>query len=95
LCERVTWDSRKISSTEWESYHSLYLDVEPPKIDVFIVNRSDGPATGAGETAITLVAGAIGNAIYDAIGIRLREVPFTADRIKAAVFSSASANQMV
>lgn len=95
LCERVTWDSRKITSTDWESYHSLYLDVEPPKIDVFIVNRSDGPATGAGETAITLVAGAIGNAIYDAIGIRLREVPFTADRIKAAVFSSASANQMV
>lgn len=42
------------------------------------------PATGAGETAITVVAAAIGNAIFDAAGIRLREMPFTADRVRAA-----------
>ena len=40
---------------------------------------------GAGETAITLTAAAIGNAVFDATGARLREVPFTADRVKAAL----------
>ena len=95
LCERVTWDGRKITSTDWESYQSLYLDMETPEINVVIVNRADGPATGAGETAITLVAAAVGNAIYDATGIRLREVPFTPDRIKAAVKKSTAENQLV
>jgi nicotinate dehydrogenase subunit B len=43
------------------------------------------PATGAGETAITVVPAAIGNAIFDATGVRLREVPFTAERVRAAL----------
>jgi CO/xanthine dehydrogenase Mo-binding subunit len=46
------------------------------------------PATGAGETAITVVAAALGNAIFDAAGIRLREVPFTAERVKTALQGS-------
>jgi isoquinoline 1-oxidoreductase len=46
----------------------------------------NGPsAVGAGETAITIVAAAVGNAIFDATGARVREVPFTADRIAAAL----------
>ena len=44
---------------------------------------------GAGETSITLVAAAIGNAIFDATGVRIRQVPFTAERIKAALASRA------
>jgi nicotinate dehydrogenase subunit B len=52
---------------------------------VVLVNRPDKEATGAGETAITVVAGAIGNAIFDATGARIRQVPFTQDRIKAAL----------
>ena len=40
---------------------------------------------GAGETTITLIAAAIGNAIFDATGARVREVPFTPDRIRAAL----------
>jgi CO/xanthine dehydrogenase Mo-binding subunit len=40
---------------------------------------------GAGETAITIVAAAVGNAIFDATGVRLREVPFTPERVKAAL----------
>jgi nicotinate dehydrogenase subunit B len=42
------------------------------------------PATGGGELAITLAAAAIGNAIFDATGIRLREAPFTSQRVKDA-----------
>jgi CO/xanthine dehydrogenase Mo-binding subunit len=43
------------------------------------------PETGAGETAITVVAGAIGNAIFDATGLRLRQIPFSSESVKAAL----------
>jgi hypothetical protein len=48
-------------------------------------NRSDVEAMGAGETAITVTAAALGNAIFDATGARLRQVPFTPARVKAAL----------
>lgn len=47
------------------------------------------PATGAGETAITVTPAAIGNAIFDATGARLRDLPFTPDRVKAALRTTA------
>jgi nicotinate dehydrogenase subunit B len=81
LGECVTWDERRVTSVDWRSYKSLYLGMELPVIEVVLVDRLDVPATGAGETAITLVAGAIGNAIFDATGARVREVPFTAERV--------------
>jgi CO/xanthine dehydrogenase Mo-binding subunit len=85
LGERVTWDSRKVTSFDWETYNSLYLDLAAPKIKVVIVDRTNVPALGAGETAITLVAAALGNAIFDATGVRLREAPFTAERVRAGL----------
>ncbi len=85
LGEEVTWDDRRITSVDWQTYHSLYLDIEVPETEVILINRTDVPATGAGETAITVVPAAIGNAIFNAAGIRLREVPFTAERVKAAL----------
>jgi CO/xanthine dehydrogenase Mo-binding subunit len=88
LLEEIKWDNKRITSTDWESYNSLYLDLELPVITVTMINRSDVPATGAGETAITVVPAAIGNAIFDATGIRLREVPFTAERVRAALLAS-------
>ena len=59
------------------------LDV--PAIESVLINRPDVEATGAGETAITIVAAAIGNAIFDATGARIRQVPFTPERVKAAL----------
>jgi nicotinate dehydrogenase subunit B len=56
-----------------------------PAIESVLINHADGEAMGAGETAITIVAAAVGNAIFDATGVRIREVPFTADRVKAAL----------
>ena len=52
-----------------------------------LIDRTDVPAMGAGETAITVVAAAIGNAIFDATGIRIRQVPFTPERLKRALVS--------
>jgi CO/xanthine dehydrogenase Mo-binding subunit len=85
LGEEVTWDDHNVTSIDWRTYHSLPLGFSVPKMDVVLLNRSDVPATGAGETAITVVAGAIGNAIFDATGARLRQVPVTPERIKAAL----------
>lgn len=85
LVEEVTWNNKQVTSTDWETYPSLYLDLKVPTIDVVLLDRRDVPATGAGETAITVAPAAIGNAIFDAIGIRLRELPFTAERLRAAI----------
>ena len=85
LVEEVTWDDRKVTTVNWSTYDSLHLGIEVPEVDVVLVNRANVPATGAGETAITLVAAALGNAIFDATGARLRTIPFIADRVKAAL----------
>src|SRR5476649_1400216 len=85
LGEEVTWDDRKVTSIDWRTYHSLPLGFDVPTVESVLINRTGVEASGAGETAITIVAGAIGNAIFDATGARVREVPFTPDRIKAAL----------
>jgi nicotinate dehydrogenase subunit B len=85
LGEEVTWDSTKVTSFDWRTYHSLPLGFAVPKIETVLVNRPDEEATGAGETSITIVAAAIGNAIFDATGARLRQSPFTPERVKAAL----------
>jgi CO/xanthine dehydrogenase Mo-binding subunit len=88
LGEAVTWDDRKVTSVDWRTYHSLTLGADVPAIESVLINRPDGEAMGAGETTITLVAAAIGNAVFDATGARLREVPFTPERVKAALAAS-------
>jgi nicotinate dehydrogenase subunit B len=85
LGEEVTWDDHNVTSIDWRTYRSLPLGFAVPKIEVILLNRPDEPATGAGETAITVVAAAIGNAVFDATGARIREVPFKPERIKAAL----------
>lgn len=85
LVEEVTWDRHRITSVDWETYNSLHLDCEIPKIDMVFLTPSGVPATGAGETAITVTPAAIGNAIFDATGVRLRQLPFTTERVLSAL----------
>jgi nicotinate dehydrogenase subunit B len=85
LGEEVTWDDRKITSVDWRSYHSLSMGFAPPAIEIVLLNQTDVEACGSGETSITVVAPAIGNAIFDATGVRLRQVPFTPERVLAAL----------
>jgi nicotinate dehydrogenase subunit B len=87
LGEEITWDDRKVTSIDWQSYTTLPLGIRVPVIESVLIDRPAAEATGAGETAITLAAAAIGNAIFDATGARIREVPFTPDRVKAALSS--------
>jgi len=63
----------------------LPVGAEIPKIETVLINRPDAQAAGAGETAVTVTAAAIGNAIFDATGARIRQIPFTPERVKAAL----------
>jgi nicotinate dehydrogenase subunit B len=85
LVEELTWNEERVTSTDWESYQSLRLDYEVPAIETVFVTPDNVEATGAGETAITVTPAAIGNAIFDATGARLRDVPFTPAHVKAAL----------
>jgi nicotinate dehydrogenase subunit B len=90
LVEEVTWDDRRITSVDWKTYNSLHLDYEIPAIETVFVTPAGVPATGAGETAITVTPAAIGNAIFDATHLRLRHLPFTPARVKAAMLQRAA-----
>jgi nicotinate dehydrogenase subunit B len=85
LGEEITWDDRKVTAIDWQSYNTLPLGIQLPLIESVLIDRPGMKATGAGETAITLAVAAIGNAIFDATGARIRQVPFTPDRIKSAL----------
>ncbi len=85
LSEEVTWDNQKITSVDWRSYPILSLSSEMPTIDIVLIDMPDEQATGAGETATALIAAAIGNAIFDATGARIRQVPFTPARVQTAL----------
>jgi nicotinate dehydrogenase subunit B len=84
--ERVRFDSRRVTSDDWESYPILRFS-EAPQIDVDIVSSPGLPSVGAGEAAQGPTAAAIANAVADAIGVRVRDLPLTADAIIAAIES--------
>ncbi len=88
LVEEVTWNETRVTSIDWETYNSLHLDYEMPAIETVFVTPAGVPASGAGETSITVTPAAIGNAIFDATGARLRDLPFTPQRVKAALLQA-------
>ena len=75
LYEAVRFDKRGIASTDWDSYPILRFSAAP-KIEVVLLNRPDQPFLGAGEAAQNPTPAAIANAIFDATGRRLRDIPF-------------------
>ena len=84
LHEEVTFDASRVTSVDWASYPILRFP-EVPAIDVILMDRPDQPLLGAGEAGTVPVAAALGNAFFDATGVRLRRAPFTAERVKAAL----------
>ena len=83
LKEEVKFDSSMVTSLDWTSYPILRFP-EIPEVAVELINRPDQPAVGAGEATTSAIPAAIANAIFDATGARLRTIPFTPDRVKAA-----------
>jgi nicotinate dehydrogenase subunit B len=85
LKEEVKFDRSGVLSVDWASYPIITFQELPDDIRIELVNRPNLPALGVGEAVISVIAGAIGNAIFDATGKRLHQLPFTPDRVKAAL----------
>jgi nicotinate dehydrogenase subunit B len=85
LKEELKWTPDQVTSRDWVSYPILTFSEMPDTFDWQVINRPDQPVLGAGEVVITAMVAAIANAVHDATGIRVREVPFTPARVKAAL----------
>lgn len=75
LSEAVTFNSHEITSSDWISYPSTNFSMSPDTIEIRLINRPDQPAMGGGEAGTPPVAAAIGNAIFNACGKRVYELP--------------------
>ncbi|MEH2532750.1 CO/xanthine dehydrogenase Mo-binding subunit [Bradyrhizobium sp. AZCC 1588] len=84
LKERVRFDRERITSTSWTEYPILRFS-EVPDVEVEVIQRPDMDPVGAGEAAHGPVTAAIANAVFDALGVRVRDLPITRDRIIAAM----------
>jgi nicotinate dehydrogenase subunit B len=85
LYESVTFDDTRITSVDWQTYPILRFDAVPDSIEVQIINRPGQPFLGSGETGQGPAAASIANAITNATGKRLRNLPLTRKRIKDAI----------
>jgi CO/xanthine dehydrogenase Mo-binding subunit len=84
LKEQVTFDASGVTSLSWDRYPILDFS-EVPEIDVILLDRPEEEPAGAGEAQTPIIPGAVANAIFDAVGVRLREMPFTPERVKRAL----------
>jgi CO/xanthine dehydrogenase Mo-binding subunit len=84
LKEAVSYDRTRVKTRSWAEYPILRFEEVPP-VDVVILNQPDQPFLGVGEGSQGPAAAAIANAIASATGARLRDLPFTAQRVKAAL----------
>ena len=85
LWEEVKFNTKTVTSVDWQSYPVLDITEAPEAIDIVLIDRPEIAPSGAGEPAIRPVAAAIGNAVFDATGVRIRRVPFAPDYVKAAL----------
>ena len=84
LIEELKFDRGMVTSLDWKSYPILtFPDI--PEIVVELINQPNAAPWGAGEPSAAVVPSAISNAVFDATGVRLRSVPFTPDKVKAAM----------
>jgi CO/xanthine dehydrogenase Mo-binding subunit len=84
LKERVRFSPSEITSVDWGAYPILSFR-EAPEVEAIVLNRPGEKFLGLGEASQSPTAGAIANAVFNATGVRLRELPFTPDRVKAMI----------
>lgn len=85
LFEEVKFDENRVLSTDWVTYPILEMADAPESVDVVLINRPEVAPSGAGEPSTRTVPAAVANAIFDATGLRIRRVPITPERMKAAL----------
>jgi CO/xanthine dehydrogenase Mo-binding subunit len=80
LMEEVNFDAAGVKNLNWNTYPIIrFRDV--PDVEIVLIDRRDMPPLGGGEASSIATGAAIGNAIFDAVGVRLRQVPFTPARV--------------
>jgi CO/xanthine dehydrogenase Mo-binding subunit len=84
LWEQVTWNGSTITSRDWVTYPILRFK-DAPKIDIVLLPHQDQPADGAGEPGHSGIPAALANAFTDATGVRIRQLPLTPRRVRAAL----------
>lgn len=84
LKEEILFDRSAVTSLHWATYPILTFP-EVPDVIIELVDRPTEQPSGAGEAAAAVVPSAISNAVFDAIGVRLRSVPFTPAKVLAAI----------
>ena len=84
LKEQMKFDREKVTTRDWSSYPILTFS-EVPAVDVVLLDRPEERSLGAGEASQGPTSAAIANAIFHATGARLRDLPFTPERVKSAI----------
>src|SRR5204863_3178493 len=84
LREAVSYDSTQVLTSSWEDYSILHM-TEVPSVEVSVIDRPQERSVGVGESALGPTAAAIANAVANATGRRIRDLPFTADRVRTAL----------
>ena len=84
LKEEVTFDRSRVTSLDWGSYPILKFP-EVPDVDIDLIDRRSEKPWGVGEPAAAVVPSAVANAVFDAVGVRIRSVPFTPAKVLAAL----------
>ena len=84
LFEEVRFDDKNVTSVDWATYPILDITDAPDTVEIVLIDHPELPPTGAGEASSRPIAAALGNAIFDATGVRLRRAPFTPERLKKA-----------
>jgi nicotinate dehydrogenase subunit B len=87
LRERVRFDRYQITSAGWDSY-PIFRFTDTPEVTVHLIDATDEAEVGAGEVSLGPVAGAIGNAVADAVGVRVRDLPLTREHVARAIEQS-------
>ncbi|MBL6458963.1 xanthine dehydrogenase family protein molybdopterin-binding subunit [Belnapia sp. T6] len=87
LKEELTFDRSMVTSLDWNSYPILTFP-EVPEVVIELLDRPQERPWGAGEPSAAAIPSAISNAVFDATGVRLRSVPYTPARVKAALQAS-------
>ncbi len=81
LFEAVAFEDGKIQNPKFSKYRVPRFR-DAPELEVVLIDRKDVPSAGAGETPIVAIAPAVGNAIFDATGVRLRSMPMVPHGLK-------------
>ena len=84
LMEEVQWERDRVTSVDWGTY-PIARFTDMPKVEIELIDRPGEASWGVGEPTAVVIPGAIANAIFDATGARMRSVPFTPEKVKAAL----------